>query len=176
MSIATISVSATTFALIDRLPASGPTTAEKIKSFANLPVGWHYGRGTPASKEMVRVALQRYWNLQMLGYVETDAFPGVDGEVMVTCYRGRHCLEITAEVDGTFAVAHQCGGKEDFYENGLSVEDANFAVWSLTAKIEREEQEECDISSWSISNTMTLEPVNSKTWRSNHQATEVARP
>lgn len=139
-------------------------TLDKIRTFANLPLGWHYGRGNPPPATVIKDALRQLLNLLMLGYVETDAFPGVDGEIMVTAYRGGHCIQTTVETDGSFAVAHLFNGEEDFYENDFSKADANRVVWEFTTGIEQEEEEQCHMSSWSISNTMTLALANSQTW------------
>src|SRR5580704_1477234 len=82
-------------------------TKDKIRSFRNLPQGWNYGRGGPAAEQTVQIAQDYLWMFMTLGFVETDAFPGVDGEIMVTAYLGRHCVEVTVEPDRSFAVGHQ---------------------------------------------------------------------
>jgi hypothetical protein len=127
-------------------------TERKIRSFAQLPQGWHYGAGGPIAGEIIHIACQYLWHLMMLGFVETDAFPGVDGEVMVTAYRGKHCIELTVELDRSFAVAHQFDGEDRFHEVGLSGVQACAALEHIAREVE---QEQCAIFGWSTSNSMT---------------------
>lgn len=82
-------------------------TAEKILSFRSLPVGWHYGRGGPLSVDVVNRALQIDSYYRQLGFSTTDAFPGADGELMITAYRGPHCIETIISTDLRYSVTHE---------------------------------------------------------------------
>src|ERR1022692_627445 len=101
-------------------PAASVATARKIESYKRLPHGWHYGQGGPAAFRTIQVALGYLSMFMGFGFIETDAFPGVGGEIMVTAYRGKHCVEVTVEVDNTYTVSHQYDGDTRFYEPGLS--------------------------------------------------------
>jgi len=151
-------------------------TDEKIRSFGRMPVGWHYGKGVPARGDIIRVAREYLWHFLMMGYQETDAFPGVDGEIMVTAYRGDYCTEITIEADGTYSVGYQFKGKDRFFESDLSRENANLLVMSIVTQIEQEEREAWGTSSWSILNTMTLANGSFAISYSNPPAMEAAHP
>jgi hypothetical protein len=146
-------------------------TAEKISSFANLPRGWHYGKGVPADPDTVRIATEYLLTFTELRFVETDAFPGADGEIMVSACRGKHCVEVTAEPDRSFVVSHQFDGEERFYAAELSGIDAYRALRNIARDIEREE---CAISGLSTLDTMTAADGGSRTSPLRAQATGVA--
>lgn len=82
-------------------------TAAKIESFRLLPVGWHYGQGGPLSVDVANRALQIDSYYRQLGFSTTDAFPGADGEIMLTAYRGSHCIETIISTDLRYSVTHE---------------------------------------------------------------------
>jgi len=87
-------------------------TAVKIESFRSLPVGWHYGEGGPLSVDVVKKALRIDGFYRQLGFTTTDAFPGANGELMITAYRGPHCIETIVSTDLRYSVTHECDGTE----------------------------------------------------------------
>lgn len=153
--------------------SAGPMAAtdQKIRSFASLPLGWHYGNGAPAPESLIRIA-RNYHNLFLtLGFSETDAFPGIDGEIMVTAYRGKNCIELTVGLDRDFVVTHECGGQEKFHEHGLSEVEATEALGVITANIE---QEECN-TLYSFTSSITTHVLNnSRIWPLKRQMTGAA--
>src|ERR1700733_11173864 len=76
-------------------------TAEKIESFRFLPTGWHFGEGGPADEIAIASAEEMLGVFIQNGVVDTGAFPGVAGEVMVTAYIDSHYVEAIAETDGS---------------------------------------------------------------------------
>lgn len=113
-------------------------TAAKIKSFGSLPDGWHYGDGGSAPSVIVRKALNRLYQFLMVGFFETDAFPGPNGQIMVTAYRGRHCIEVTVEADGTFTVARQIDGRDVSFKPEITDWQADLELGRITLELERE--------------------------------------
>lgn len=101
-----------------------PDTAIKIVSFEDLPVGWHYGDGGPIAKHLTDRALYFYWFLSSLGFGETDAFPGIAGEVMVTGYRDSHYVEVIAEIDDSVSIIYEQNGTEIYDEEHLEFNEA----------------------------------------------------
>lgn len=99
-------------------------TASKILSFENLKAGWNYGEGGPISKSVIDTALAIYWHLQVLDFEETDAFPGIDGEIMVTAYRGNHYIESIVEIDGSISLQYEEADTEIYSEAGLTLVEA----------------------------------------------------
>lgn len=75
------------------------STPDKIRSFGHLAPGWHYGNGGPAASDIVELALAAEKMLRGAGYPETGAFPGVDGEIQVTGYRGTQCVTVEIRCD-----------------------------------------------------------------------------
>lgn len=89
--------------------AANLATRDKIAAFANLPDGWHYGSGTRPSDATIRRALEVHDVLLSLGFAATEAFPGPNGEIVVTAYEREHCLEIVAESDGSVSIIYEIG-------------------------------------------------------------------
>jgi hypothetical protein len=87
-------------------------TANKIRSFADLPDGWHFGAGRSASALMISRALGWQDKLRRFGFAITGAFPGANGEIMVTGYEGVHYVEILLETDATVSLVYERGGDE----------------------------------------------------------------
>ena len=71
-------------------------TERKIKSFSKYTSNWSYGRGIEFSQGTILYALRIVNLFRDYGFNETDAFPGEDGEIMITAYKGDYCCEITA--------------------------------------------------------------------------------
>lgn len=82
-------------------------TAEKIKSLSSLPAGWHYGQGGPLSDIVINKALEIDSYYRQLGFTTTDAFPGANGELMITAYRGPHCIETVISSDARYSITHE---------------------------------------------------------------------
>lgn len=100
------------------------STIRKVREFANLSEGWHFGEGVPPSRENLSTAHGLLVNAEELGFDEADAFPGIDGEIQIAIYRGDDDLEFTIETHGTITFVHDENGKELRYERGLSLDDA----------------------------------------------------
>lgn len=67
-------------------------TRSKIRNFAKLPIGWHYGEGGPIHGSVLDLGLAVEALLHLHGYPKTGAFPGIDGEIQVTGYRDGKCV------------------------------------------------------------------------------------
>ncbi len=98
--------------MIDMLAASAQSTlergvAETIRSFAKLPDGWHYGTGTGAVDAAVDTAL--YVNSLLIDYGarNIEAFPAVDGGILVSGYHDRDTLEVLCRPDGGMDFIHE---------------------------------------------------------------------
>lgn len=76
-------------------------TEQKILGFAQFHSGWCYGRGQAFSREVIRIAKSLNRKAIAAGFIETDAFPGPEGEVRVTIYREPDYLEFTVNPDLT---------------------------------------------------------------------------
>lgn len=79
-------------------------TISKINSFSTINNGWHYGRGRPPSASTISMAASVNNFLVQVGLTTTDAFPGIDGEIMVTAYLNDLYCECIVESNGTYSV------------------------------------------------------------------------
>jgi hypothetical protein len=105
------------------------TTFEKIQSFTHLEPGWSYGEGVAFAQHTLTKATQLAKTAYTLGFQETDAFPGLNGEVMVTVYQGNEYWEFTLQPTETITFVYERDKETVSYEEGLPFE---FAVSLLT--------------------------------------------
>lgn len=75
-------------------------TLELIQSFERLAPNWAGAEGCRFSHATVASAIQILEKIAPAAE-KTDAFPGLNGEVMVTGYKSQCCIELTVEADGT---------------------------------------------------------------------------
>ncbi len=127
-------------------------TERKIKSFAQKPVGWHYGQGRPPSAKRVGMALAYLSVLEALDLSQTDAFPGIDGEVMVRAYKEDACFSLSIEVNYMTTLSIDVPNKEDFEEENLPI---SRAITLLVIKLGEVLKKECDTHDSLTLSTMT---------------------
>lgn len=88
-------------------------TEEKIKSFAGLKKGWHYGEGISISDELLDECLKFHRALNEFGFKETDAFPGLNGEIRITIYDSNCYIEFTFNTLNDIDYCLEINGKEE---------------------------------------------------------------
>lgn len=96
-------------------------TAAKIRAFADLQPGWHFGSGRGPSPEAISGALFLNGALVQSGIVNTNAFPGVSGEVQVSAYSGDSYIELIVNPDLSIDAHFEIGGVEVDSAEGLSL-------------------------------------------------------
>ncbi len=106
-----------------------PTTLEKIQNFAHFERGWSFGEGAAFTQSTLSKATQLVKTAHTLGFHETDAFPGLNGEVMVTVYQGSEYWEFTLQLVETITFVYEKDEATITYEEGLPFE---FAISLLT--------------------------------------------
>jgi hypothetical protein len=146
------------------LPAPN-NTEEKIRSFSALAVGWHYGTGLAPSQEMIATAIQWHRYLISLGFTVTDAFPGRNGEIMVTAYQGSHYIEILLESISTVSFLHERDGKEVRSLDQVTPDQVFRALGELAGEI-------WNTSGYSIQNISTVNVVSLRASPSRSMTTE----
>jgi hypothetical protein len=96
--------------------APTPTRVQrKLLNFRTLQKGWHYGEGGPISETVVQFAEMLYRYCVSIGFTNMNAFPGADGEILLTIYakeyrRGRidnHYIELLLEDDKHVTMVHE---------------------------------------------------------------------
>jgi hypothetical protein len=115
-------------------------TVNDILDFAKLPTGWHYGRGGPISPKVCKWALQLYVHAINSGFSITEAFPGVDGEVMVSVYYRQHAFDFTINPDGSVDYRLEINDNDVEVADNLTLEAAKqkltifgIVLWNLSA-------------------------------------------
>ena len=129
-------------------------TSDKIKQFSNLQSGWHYGEGIAPKPEIIDLALLLNRQARMACFTETDAFPGVYGEIQVTAYHKSIYFEFTIEPDKKITFVYERDNSTIIYEEGLSLVQvlAKLDFWGV----------KWISSESSIQNTMTPGRIASK--------------
>ena len=144
-------------------------TLSKIKSFAKLPVGWHYGQGVPPSDITIARATILVIDAFLIGTIETNAFSGVDGEIQVTMYHDTSYLEFTIAPDGMVTTVHEEGGIEKDYEENVPFDQS-------LAKLKDYSNRIWASSGLSTTPTSTTERENLKALPLGTPVTEAASP
>lgn len=110
-------------------------TEKKINSFRELKKGWHYGEGNAPGSLTLLHAIELHKAALNQGFIETDAFPGISGEVMLTIYHRNHYLEFTIEPSGHITFCYEKNNEEICYKEGLSLEDAKGKILELRKEV-----------------------------------------
>ena len=97
--------------------------ARKIEAFAALPDGWHFGDGVGAVVEAVKSALAVNSLLVLHGARNIEAFPLIEGGVLVSGYGGRDTLEVRCQPDGRMDLAHEVDDEEHYWQDAVSLND-----------------------------------------------------
>ncbi len=139
-------------------------THKKILGFKSLKKGWHFGEGIPPEESRLTQSIELNREAVNLGFLRTNAFPGVDGEIRVTVYHQKHYLEFTIETDDTVTYIHEVDNQEIEYETGLSFEEAK-------GKIKAFREKEWNLSETSIGSILTLTCTDSSHSHLGPQAT-----
>lgn len=136
--------------IIDHLGATATlTTRDKISTFANLDKGWSYGEGDPFAATVIQNAKQIADKALDDGFLETAAFPGLRGNIVVSVYIDKSS---TAE----FSV--EPNDRINLYvelENGADTEEPNLLLETALQRIATFKRE-WTLSASSIQSTTTL--------------------
>ena len=100
---------------------SAPAAVEaRIMNFTSLEKGWHYGRGAVPSMELATFALRVVSQLRSLGISKFEAFPTVDGEILVSAYQGDVCIDALVTAAQAINLVVERGGEEVFARDQMS--------------------------------------------------------
>jgi len=137
----------------------------KINEFCNFSKGWHFNEGVPPTKKIARKAIILVEHA-IMSMFDTDVFPGIDGEVMVTIYHKNHYLEFTIETDEQVTFVYQINNKDVAYEESISFDSALKKLNYFSESI-------WNTSELSTASIMTQESKSSKAWPSEIHHQEV---
>jgi hypothetical protein len=99
-------------------------TTKKIRAFRRLKAGWHYGEGYSFDENVLHKAIKLHEHALLLGLYETDAFPGIDGSVILTVYGGPECLEFTLTPSGEMQYRRERDDVEVYDEESITLPQA----------------------------------------------------
>ena len=106
----------------------------KIDHFLKLEKGWHFGEGVPATKQTAIKAAVLVEEA-VIGRFDTDVFPGIDGEIMVTVYHKEHYLEFIVEKDGSVTYVYQVNDEDIVDGEKLSFKSALNVIHDFSRRI-----------------------------------------
>lgn len=122
------------FTILSKIINNDHSVEVKIRSFSELMTGWHFGEGGPISDEVIAVTLELSKYARGLDFSEIDAFPGANGEILLTIYHGTHVLELTIEPDLSIDAVIEVENIEISEKEGLSVIGAKEEVQRFKEK------------------------------------------
>jgi hypothetical protein len=141
-------------------------TEEKIYNFSLLKKGWNYGEGEKISNAALKDALLIHRQIIYRGHSQTDAFPGLDGEIQLTVYEGKNYFSFERESTGKWSISHEVDHNEVELLSGLNLEKVTDYLSSISSKL-------CTLSDYYQGNTIgTRYVIASTTWRSSRDLTE----
>ena len=95
----------------------------QIRSFARLPNGWHYGEGRGATEKAIATALDVNSLLLEYNAHDIEAFPGVDGGILLSGYRDDDTLEVRCDPSGRMDMLHEVNDEIINEQCGVSLEE-----------------------------------------------------
>lgn len=141
---------------------------KKLNSFSELERGWHYGSGLPISGEVLSYAREMLSLFESFGISNTNAFPGRDGEVLLTGHRGGIYIGLTIEASLLVTLVCEDGGEDARYVENCGKEQIKAELKSVAA-------EKWLTSDLSTPASSTMIKVDSATWHSRTRQTVECR-
>jgi len=112
-------------------PARTDPTASKIRSFADLPKGWHLGDGGPIAKRVVDAALKWRGLLAEQGVYEADVSPSEHGSILLAAFISGKYTEIISEPNGKFTITRDQRPERPLYRSRLSEAEARNLIHQM---------------------------------------------
>ena len=121
-----------------RNKAAALNTCLKIEDMGKLKAGWCYGEGVSVGQEtaLLAIELDLFAAVCAQGSLQTDAFPGLEGEVMLTLYLGAHYAEITIRADRLIDCFWELWGREAGSKQSLEAVEAKDRLTDFAAALE----------------------------------------
>ena len=123
--------------------------ATKIRSFAQLPVGWHYGEGRPISAKVISRALE-YSDFLAIQGLGAEAFASERGSITLLVNINGKYTEIRVETGRTYTIVRDGESSGVIFLRGLSLMEAQKATSQMMG------------NSWSTSAGSTLVNIPAK--------------
>jgi len=104
--------------------SKGNPTELKIEGFRELASRWHYGEGKIPDNRTLENAVELNRFAINQGLLDTEAFPGIEGEVMLAIYYDDYDFEFTIMPSGIIDFYLEQDGNEISHEKISSLENA----------------------------------------------------
>ena len=117
------------------IPKLDDVIENKIRAFSQLPLGWYYGEGGPITDEVINVSLELFRYARELMFFEFEPFPGANGELLLSIYKGDYTLDLMVEPDLSITATLERGKEEVYDDEGLSVAEAKRRIHDLRKQI-----------------------------------------
>lgn len=142
---------------------NGDRVRDRLISFGHLAVGWHYGSGRPAPKNVVSSALRAYDLIVWLrGRNGLRVFPDIAGGILIAAGDGPVELEVFCRLNGKYDVLVE-RDDDPLYENS----DINYD--DLPLVLSKVPWPSRHLQGSSILNTMTIFEKGLKASPSKHR-------
>ena len=100
-------------------------TNDKLLSFLDLQDGWCYGEGRAPSRTMVDLLVKINDFVFSIGFSKTDAFPRVNGVIVLSIYEGDFLIDLSMNPSGdTCSLSMERNEVEILDEEDISLRDA----------------------------------------------------
>ncbi len=112
---------------------------DKIRSFSELPDGWHYGEGRGATEQAQEMAKMICSQLPEFG-IDIKLFPGIYGGITIFGCRDSHFFEIFCSEDGLIDILHEFEGntlsEQDDKSLGEAIQYLRDQLWDAESWME----------------------------------------
>lgn len=95
----------------------------EIRSFGDLPAGWHFGEGVGADKTTVDTALDIYALMNDKEIENIEVFPAIDGGILISGYFENEALDVSCRPDGTMELDYEVDQALEDEKQGLNLND-----------------------------------------------------
>jgi len=91
---------------------------KKIQEFRLFNDGWSFGEGKSFNEKVIKRATELIKLAKRYGFTKDNAFPGLNGDIMVTIYKGNSCWEFKIDEKDKIIYAYEENNKDiDYIEN-----------------------------------------------------------
>ena len=112
---------------------------DKIRSFSELPDGWHYGEGRGATEQAQVTAQKVCSQLPEFG-IDMKLFPGIHGGITIFGCRDSHFFEIFCSENGLIDILHEYEGntlpEQDDKSLGEAIQYLRDQLWDAESWVE----------------------------------------
>lgn len=107
---------------------------DQIRSFRDLPNGWHYGEGCGATEQAVEAALVMHSKFLKSCIRTIEVFPDVDGGILVAGYIENNTIEVFCDQGGRANLLHEINDEARYEKDDVSIEEIVRYLGGLTWK------------------------------------------